>query len=186
MVFKQPPIIYVVGYSNSGKTTLIEQLIRNINSFNIATIKFIHHQGISIEPAGKDSQRHRQAGAKYTFSITPSETALIINRKKRETIDSIPIYLQLPPEVLPEVDFILCEGLKEVPLGSKIILCCKTKDELQYFYNRYIENNHILVISGPISEILNEWFDLTILNTLHDEEIKKFLPLFLKSIFQST
>ena len=104
-----PLIIFVCEYSGSGKTTVIENFIRDFN-YKIGTIKLIHHSGINLEPIGKDSSRHRQAGSLFSFSVSPSETALIIPKTERENVLSLLKFLQ----VLPKVDIIICEGYVEL------------------------------------------------------------------------
>ena len=57
-------VIGLAGFSGSGKTTLAEKLISNITrrGLNIATIKHAHH-AFDADIPGKDSWRHRKAGA---------------------------------------------------------------------------------------------------------------------------
>ena len=74
----------VVGWKNSGKTCLIESLVEVISSrgFSVSTIKHAHHT-FDIDQVGKDSYRHRKAGAKevilssgYTKTILLAEKAV--------------------------------------------------------------------------------------------------------------
>ena len=59
-----PPIISIVGNSNSGKTTLIEKLIPELKKrgYRVGVIKHAHH-GFNIDKKGKDSWRHKVEGA---------------------------------------------------------------------------------------------------------------------------
>ena len=61
-------IIGVVGWKNSGKTTLIEKLINEFNQrgLNVSTIKHSHHN-FSVDKRGTDSFRHFNAGTKETI-----------------------------------------------------------------------------------------------------------------------
>ena len=70
------PIVAVVGKSNSGKTTLIEKLIPELNKrgYRVATVKH-HNHLLEIDTPGKDSWRHKQAGAQTTFISTPGALA---------------------------------------------------------------------------------------------------------------
>jgi len=67
----------VVGEKNSGKTTLIEALVRTLaeRGYSVATIKHTSHRHTFDQP-GKDSHRHRQAGAGMTLAVSGSELAL--------------------------------------------------------------------------------------------------------------
>ena len=75
-----PAIITVVGFSNSGKTTLIEKLLPELKrrGLKVGTIKHAHH-GFSIDREGKDSWRHQQAGADMVAVAGPEKTAMIIH-----------------------------------------------------------------------------------------------------------
>ena len=69
--------IGIVGARNSGKTTLIEALLSRFieNGFRVATLKHTeHHHTFDCE--GKDSYRHRRAGAGLTVALSQSEIAL--------------------------------------------------------------------------------------------------------------
>jgi molybdopterin synthase catalytic subunit len=63
--------VSVVGPSDSGKTTLVERLVPALNERgNVATIKSIHHD-IRVDEEGKDTYRHREAGAGRVVGVTP-------------------------------------------------------------------------------------------------------------------
>jgi molybdopterin-guanine dinucleotide biosynthesis protein B len=66
------------GYSGSGKTTLIERLIPmfNADSLRVAIIKQSHHD-IEVDKPGKDSWRHRQAGATEVLLTSPYRWMLV-------------------------------------------------------------------------------------------------------------
>lgn len=81
--------IGVVGASDTGKTTLIERLIPVLDG-DIATIKSIHHD-IEIDQEGKDTYRHRMAGAEKVVGITPSLTFAIESRGKKDFDDRVPL-----------------------------------------------------------------------------------------------
>lgn len=65
-------VLHVAGPSDSGKTTLIEQLVAELDG-RIATVKSIHHD-IEPDDPGRDTHRHRMAGADSVVGITPSIT----------------------------------------------------------------------------------------------------------------
>lgn len=102
-----PPVVCLVGTSNSGKTTLITRLIGVFKrrGLNVGSIKH-HLHPFGIDHEGKDSWRHQQAGADATVITAPGQTALI--RKTTE---------QMPPEeiishYLDDMDLVLVEGFK--------------------------------------------------------------------------
>ena len=79
-------IIAVVGKSSSGKTTLIERLIPELKKrgYRIGSVKHAHH-GFQIDKKGKDSYRHRAAGADVVVVASPDEIAMV----KRINTDSL-------------------------------------------------------------------------------------------------
>ena len=66
------PIISIVGKSDSGKTTLIEKLLPELvrRSYRIATVKHDVH-GFEVDREGKDSWRHKKAGAHTVIISSP-------------------------------------------------------------------------------------------------------------------
>ncbi|MEK6695521.1 MAG: molybdopterin-guanine dinucleotide biosynthesis protein B, partial [Nitrospirota bacterium] len=76
MVQGLPPILCFVGRSNSGKTTLIERLISVLvqDGYRIATIKHAGH-GFNLDTEGKDSWRHKRAGASTVIVTTKGSLA---------------------------------------------------------------------------------------------------------------
>ena len=104
------PIVSIVGRSNSGKTTLIEQLIPELRrlGYRVATIKHNIH-GFDIDHEGKDSWRHKQAGAQITVLASPGRVALIEDTERDFEISEI------RNRYIRDVDLILLEGFKGNP-----------------------------------------------------------------------
>ncbi len=73
------PALSIVGRHNSGKTTLIENLIAELVSrgFDVGSVKHHSHVGFEIDYPGKDSYRHRAAGATETVIAAPGQMARI-------------------------------------------------------------------------------------------------------------
>ncbi|MBA7647574.1 hypothetical protein ES703_55347 [subsurface metagenome] len=103
-----PPIVSVVGKSKSGKTTLIEKLIKELKSrgYQVATIKHIP-QGVSLDEPGRDSWRHLQAGSEAISLSSPDKIVLIKPVVQDPTIDEIACFLG------EAYDIILTEGFKQ-------------------------------------------------------------------------
>jgi len=77
-----PKVLHVVGPKKIGKTTLIEKLIPELSSkgYRVGTIKHHHTRyPLQMDHEGKDSWRHRRAGAKAVALVSPSEVAVIQN-----------------------------------------------------------------------------------------------------------
>ncbi len=75
-----PQVICVVGRSQSGKTTLIEKLIPILKNkgYRIGTIKHSHHV-FDFDKSGKDSWRHKDAGAETVIIASPGKIAMVKN-----------------------------------------------------------------------------------------------------------
>jgi molybdopterin molybdotransferase len=105
----EPPftIISIVGKSDAGKTTFLEKLIHELKSrgCKIGTIKHDVH-GFDIDHKGKDSWRHKQAGAHTVIISSPKKIAVIKDVDKEETIDN------LAGKYFQGMDLILTEGYK--------------------------------------------------------------------------
>src|SRR4051812_7710401 len=99
----------IVGRSGSGKTTLIERLIplARQRGLSVSTIKHTHHHRIELDPPGKDSHRHRSAGAAEVIIASDDGWARIASSPH-----SAPLQ-QLLEELRP-VDLVLVEGFKQL------------------------------------------------------------------------
>jgi molybdopterin-guanine dinucleotide biosynthesis protein MobB len=98
----------VTGWKNSGKTTLVERLVAEITGrgFTVSTLKHAHHS-FDVDHPGKDSHRHRAAGASQVLVSSAARWALMTeNRGGRE-----PPLAELLARLDP-VDLVLVEGYK--------------------------------------------------------------------------
>ncbi len=100
-----PAVISIVGKSNSGKTTLIEKLLPRLKQrgYLVGVVKHAHH-GFDMDRQGKDSYRHRHAGADTVMIASPGQIALIKNAAS-ETMDDLIPYFE-------DVDLLITEGFK--------------------------------------------------------------------------
>jgi len=107
---KNVPIVLIIGKSGSGKTTLLEKLIAALRrrSFRVGTIKHDVH-GFEMDVPGKDSWRHKQAGALTTIISSPTKIGMV----KDVNHDHTPEELRL---LFTDVDIILAEGYKRESL----------------------------------------------------------------------
>ncbi len=101
-------IFGLAGWSGAGKTTLMVALVRRIadRGIRVSTIKHAHHT-FDVDRPGKDSYRHRQAGA--TEVLVTSRTRWALMHEMRETPE--PSLEELLAHMTP-VDLLLIEGFK--------------------------------------------------------------------------
>jgi len=105
-----PPIVAVVGLSDSGKTTLVVDLIPELRRFGLRVGTIKHHpHDIDVDLPGKDTWKHRRAGADGTILSTPSNVAVIRNADH----DQSPVELA---GYLSDMDILLAEGYKNARL----------------------------------------------------------------------
>lgn len=102
-----PPIISIIGKSNSGKTTLLEKLLPALQQrgYRVAVIKHHAHAGFEIDQAGKDTWRFAQAGSDVVVIAAPDKLAMIERLPHELSLDELAQRLQ-------NVDLILTEGFK--------------------------------------------------------------------------
>ncbi len=101
------PAISIVGFSGSGKTTLIVKVVTELTArgFKVGTIKHDAHK-FEIDKEGKDSWRHKKAGAK---------SVLITSAEKLAFIKTTPSEMPLPEAIalfMSDVDVVVTEGYK--------------------------------------------------------------------------
>jgi molybdopterin-guanine dinucleotide biosynthesis protein B len=102
-------VVGFAGYSGAGKTTLVEQLIPAFKALGlrVSVLKHAHHR-FDIDQPGKDSWRHRQAGAHEV--LVASDQRLALMREYEQAHE--PDLHQLLAEFSPEVDWVLVEGFR--------------------------------------------------------------------------
>ncbi len=126
-----PPVLAIVGRSNSGKTTLLEKLVAALvhQGLRVSTIKHSHHQP-EMDTPGKDSWRHKQAGARGTLLIGPKQMMLVRDVEREDSPQ------ELADAYFPDADLVLVEGFAAMPgpkievvraVRSRILRCAETE-----------------------------------------------------------
>jgi len=98
----------VVGWKNNGKTTLVERLISQLTlmGYKVSSVKHAHHD-VDIDEPGRDSYRHRAAGATETLLATDKRWALMHEYREQE----VPKLTQLL-DLFEPCDLVIVEGYK--------------------------------------------------------------------------
>ena len=144
----------VVGARNAGKTTLIEKLVPELiaRGARVATIKHTNHDH-TFDTEGKDSCRHRRAGAGLTVAVSSAELALFAPPDKR--------YLESINELIAACfDICLVEGDKR-------------SDRAKLFITREMEN---LKVTEP-DNIIATYGDKQYLPELPHFQLDEIVPL---------
>ncbi len=98
----------VTGWKNSGKTVLVERLVADLTArgLTVSTVKHAHH-GFDVDQPGKDSHRHRTAGAAQVLVASRHRWALMTELRDAPEPPLDALLARLDP-----VDLVLVEGYK--------------------------------------------------------------------------
>lgn len=160
------PIVSIVGKSDSGKTTFIEKLLPELTrrGYRIATVKHDIH-GFEVDREGKDSWRHKQAGAHTVIISSPQKVALIRDVEKDLRLDEI------RDKLVQDVDLILSEGYKK-DVQPKIEIF-RTEKHKELLCTK--EDNLVAIVSDKPFDIGVSCFFLDDMKGVADFIEKKFL-----------
>ena len=97
----------IIGWKNSGKTSLMERLVAKITGqgFSVSTVKHVHH-AVDLDQPGKDTFRHRTAGAREVVLASADRFALMVEHRGPEP-ELAAVLARLAP-----FDLVLVEGYK--------------------------------------------------------------------------
>lgn len=103
------PVVSFVGKPDSGKTTLLEKLIPELNrrGYRVGTIKHHVHR-FEMDKPGKDTFRHKQAGARVVALSSPTGLGVISDTDGDSDVDF------LAARYFSDVDLVLAEGYKRL------------------------------------------------------------------------
>ncbi|MBU2943635.1 molybdopterin-guanine dinucleotide biosynthesis protein B [Shimia thalassica] len=101
----------VTGWKNAGKTGLMERLVAEFTSrgLRVSTLKHAHHK-VDVDQPGRDSYRHREAGAHQVLLASENRWALMTELRGEQEPSLSDLLAQLAP-----VDLVLIEGYKREP-----------------------------------------------------------------------
>lgn len=144
-------IFGLAGWSGSGKTTLVERLLPELigRGLTVSTVKHAHH-AFDIDKPGKDTHRHRDAGAREVLVISSSRWALMHENHDEPEPGIDALLSRLSP-----VDLLLIEGFKhhrhaklEVfrHVNAKPLLCRDEPDVVAVAADGAIEGSPVPVL----------------------------------------
>jgi molybdopterin-guanine dinucleotide biosynthesis protein B len=144
-----PPIVCFVGRSNSGKTTLIERLILELTEtgYRVATIKHAGH-GFDLDTEGKDSWRHKRAGASQVVVLSKGSLAMFA-----DVSEELPVQEIRDRFINNDIDLIIAEGWKSEGFPKVVVV----REELQEV-NVSLEGLIAIASIKPINVDV-PWFD---------------------------
>ncbi len=172
------PIVSIVGKSDSGKTFLVEQVVTRLTAkgYRIATIKHNAH-GFDIDRKGKDSWRHKQAGASTVILSAPDQIAVIKDLKEEQSL------VEIQHLWIRDVDLILAEGYKradspkiEVSLfkDSGELVCSKDEQLVAVVSNEEFSLDVPIFRETEIDRLV-EWLEKRFINQYQEPKVEIFL-----------
>jgi molybdopterin-guanine dinucleotide biosynthesis protein B len=159
-------VIGFCGFSGSGKTTLVEQLIARLKlaGQRVSVVKHAHH-AFDIDHDGKDSWRHRRAGA---FEVVIASDRRLAKIREFETLADPSVH-DLIAELGP-CDWVLVEGFKRAALPKIEIWRASTDQPAQYPHDR-----HIVAVCTDSAAQLPEPTQLPVLDLNDADAVTAFL-----------
>ncbi|MFX0067998.1 MAG: molybdopterin-guanine dinucleotide biosynthesis protein B [Promethearchaeota archaeon] len=127
------PILAVIGRKNTGKTSVVEYIVSDLNDlgYKVMTAKHVSEKKFSVDSEGTDTWRHRRAGANPVFCVSENEIAMITKRASDQF--SVGEILRFAAE---DSDLLILEGFSRWILSDKEIakiVLVKNRDEYEFF-----------------------------------------------------
>ncbi|RJT43741.1 molybdopterin-guanine dinucleotide biosynthesis protein MobB [Rahnella woolbedingensis] len=173
MINKQIPLLGIVAYSGTGKTTLLKQLIPYLRQRGIRTglIKHTHHD-VDVDTPGKDSFELRKAGADQTMVASNNRWALMTETPGQGELSLEYLATRFDSNNL---DMILVEGFKHEEIDKIVLHRQETSKSLESLINI-----HVVAVASddlfvPVSQAIS------ILNINEVDEVGEFVIQWLKS-----
>ena len=128
-------VIGFAGYSGSGKTTLVEKLIPalRLRGLRVSVVKHAHHK-FDIDHPGKDTFRHREAGA---FEVVVASTNRLALMREFEQPAELTVH-HLIAELYEGVDWVLVEGFKHSDLLKIEVWRASSGKPTRYLDDHYV------------------------------------------------
>ena len=159
-------VFSVVGYTKSGKTTTIVELIKELKKrgYKVASIKDIHYNKFTMETENSDSWLHWKASNDVVFARGLNETYQIWHRQLelKEMLENL------------DADYAIVEGMKTIPLPK--IMCAKSKKELDE-----LVDGTVFAISGIYANDNKSYKGLTVFHP--KKQIKNIADIVEEKVF---
>jgi molybdopterin-guanine dinucleotide biosynthesis protein B len=162
-------VVGFAGFSGSGKTTLVERLIPalRLKGLRVSVVKHAHHK-FDIDHAGKDTYRHREAGA---FEVVVASSQRLALMREFEQPAQLTVH-QLIAELYEGVDWVLVEGFKESDLLKIEVWRAQSGKPA-----RYMDDDFIVAIATDSVDALPEATQRPVLDLNDADAIVDWLML---------
>ena len=162
------PIVSIISKKRTGKTTLIQKLIPELKKrgFKIGTVKHDTH-GFDIDHKGKDTWKHKQAGAETVVISSPWKISIIKDVAEEKSLDYI------VEKYFSDMDIVLTEGYKNA--GKPQVEVFRSTVHKTTMYSKGEDNTLIAVMSDVPVDLDVPRFDINDIGSLSDLIEEKFL-----------
>ncbi len=169
-------IVSLIGLKKCGKTTTAEALIAAFKNrgFMVGGVKFMPNSTLTLDVVGKDTWRHREAGADFVISLSKGEVGYIGNVSGRVGIEDA---LRLVPQ---GTEILICEGYNDPDPRIVKILLAKDPDSLQETLSVRGITEGFIAVSGIISTTEFHHPDLPVLDATSEEQLELLVDLILE------
>lgn len=156
-------VIGISGWSGNGKTTLLERLLPVLiqRGYSVSTLKHAHHE-FDIDKPGKDSFRHREAGATEVLISSANRWALMHEIRDDKEADLDTLISRLSP-----VDIVLIEGFKREKFPKIEVWREENENE-----PLFLKDDTVVAVATNAKGLKT---DLPILNIDNEQEIANFI-----------
>lgn len=163
-----PPVVSIISKKNSGKTTLIEKLIPELKQrgYKVGTVKHDTH-GFNIDHEGKDTWRHKEAGAETVVISSPWKISLI-----KDVDTEIPLE-QIASLYFSDMDIVITEGYKKA--GMPQIEVFRSSAHKSPIHSNDRQNTLIAMVSDVPLDLEVPCFDRNDVNGVADFIEQRFL-----------
>ena len=148
-------VIMIKGYSKTGKTTTVTALAKELRrrGYTVGTVKDIHYEGYRADAPGKDTWKHREAGACRVTARGPADTAVIVDQRM-DVHEILKYYKE---------DFVILEG--DCGLSCPTIVTGRTPEDVAA---RMCPE--AVAISGIIARKMREYHGLPVIDGITEVE----------------
>lgn len=160
-------VFSVIGTTDSGKTTTIENIIKELKkrNYSVGTVKQIHFHDFKMDAEGTNTDRHRKAGSNLVTARGEYETDILF-QEKLSMNELLNFYSQ---------DYVILEGVRDT-CAPKIV----TAHDEEGIKIRFDET--VFGISGRIADKINEYKNLPAISGV--TEIEKLVDLIEEKVFE--
>lgn len=160
-------VFSVYGYTQSGKTTTIENIIKELKKrrYSVGSVKEIHFEQFEIDTKGSNTDRHKKAGAELVTARGYFETDVLFPEK-------------LPVEKILrfyDQDYVVLEGVTDYNIPK--ILTAKSMGEIE---ERIDES--VFVISGRIANEIDSYKGIPVINSI--DNLEELVDLVEEKVFE--